>query len=159
MKVVNEIVSDFQLIGNSVKSLKIKNDFIALPTNDTKRIIDADYSIVEITENDNSNSLIGIIRLSVKVSIKDSYKHSMNIEIDVEGAFEGRNFQKEPFETTLSLNGCATLYSIARSIIMSVTSQSLAFGSVILPLVNVYALNKAKQNENSNSIKKKPTKK
>ena len=49
----------------------------------------------------------------------------------------------------MELNGCATLYSIARSFLMSTTSQVFSNGAVILPMINFFDF---KNEENKNDI-------
>ena len=69
----------------------------------------------------------------------------LHLNMDIQGCFKAsQETSKEEFNKMLSINGCAALFSIARSIIVSVTSQSLVQGSILLPMVNIFNLRKEK---------------
>lgn len=143
---INNSIAAIQFVGSSVKSIVLHNDFIILnETQELNRSVNVDYEIDEISENiDEDDSVYGTITLFVNIEISDG-KSRLTIEMDLQGCFvASKDLNREEFKNMLSVNGCATLYSIARSIIISMTSQSLAQGSVILPMINAFKLKEEK---------------
>ena len=137
----NQYLSDFTIIGNSIRKLKIRNDFVVLPDNkDTKRKIDVSHRIesIDITEEE----LSGILTLNVKVTIS-SGKDKFVVDLSIEGCFIAPlEMGEETFTDMLQLNGLTSLYSIARGFVQSTTSQTLISGSILLPMFNVAAYSK-----------------
>ena len=64
------------------------------------------------------------------------------MKLVLNGCFKDvKGINKEDFIKLLSINGGAALYSVARSIIISISAQSVVSGSIILPMINVFKLN------------------
>ena len=143
---VNKLVSDFQFLGSSIREISLKNNFITIDDRGQyKRSIDADYDIDNIYQDEEDNSFTGLMTLHVKVKISDA-ENSMVIKMSIQGCFAApQGIGAETFQNMLSLNGCTTLYSVSRATIMSLSSQSLASGNVILPMINIFKLNEKKQ--------------
>lgn len=140
----NKYLSDFQIIGSSVKSLKIKNDFIALENgNNIKRKIDISHYVVNIEKMEDGSILSGTIILNIKLNISDK-KRKYSLDMAIEGCFNApaEKMGKEEFNNMLQVNGITSLYSIARGFIQSTSSQTLAAGYVLLPMLNVVAYSK-----------------
>lgn len=137
----NQYLSDFQIIGNSVRKFKIKNDFVILPENkNTKRKIDVSHRIESVKLSEEEFS--GILTLNVKVTVS-SGKEKYVIDLSVEGCFIAPlEMGEETFTEMLQLNGLTSLYSIARGFVQSTTSQTLISGSILLPMFNVAAYSK-----------------
>lgn len=143
---INNYLSDFQFVGSTVKDLFFKNDFISYAeTDELERTIDVSYEVEDIIDSPEHEHLImGILLLHVKVKIQgdnsssQKKKNDLDLSITLEGCFHSNTLEEEKFKEMLEINGCATLYSIARSIIISITSQSFANGPCILPMINVY---------------------
>lgn len=141
---IKDCESSFQMIGNRVCKLILKNDFVSISNlRDADYNIDADYEIKQI-ENKN-NECTGILLLMVKTGVKDKEKHKLTVELQIEGCFTAIGMDKENFTDMLSVNGCTALYSIARAIIVSVSSQSMCGGQLIIPLINVFKLHEKKK--------------
>lgn len=141
-----EIKSEFQFIGNSICSLDLHNDFISIPDSDLSKEFDVSYDIESINEDE--NNIWGTINLYVNCIIKQNEETDMdelpefNLKLVLNGCFtDVKGISKEDFEKLLSINGCAALYSVARSIIISITAQSVVSGSIVLPMINVFKLN------------------
>lgn len=143
---IGSIVSRFQLIGTTVKKIQVTNDFVTLPDAvDVKRIIDVDYVIEGIERNEEDESLFGTILLSIHVTIRHQ-KRKLDIKCDVQGAFHApHEMDNDTFQKMMTTNGCASIYSISRAIIISVSSQLLLHGCIYLPMINVFKLNEEKQ--------------
>lgn len=136
----NKYLSDFQIIGSSVKNLKIKNDFIALGNGkNIKKKIDISHCIVAVEEIEEDAFLSGTIILNIKVNISEK-KRKYNLDMAIEGCFHApAEMGEETFRSMLQVNGITSLYSIARGFVQSTSSQTLASGYVLLPMLNVVA--------------------
>lgn len=142
---INEFRSKFQLVGTRVKKFSLKNDFVTLDPDLLSRLsVDVGYSIESIDKQ--NEYIVGIIVLNVKASVKDKGKSKVSISMSIEGCFISPP-DEQNFETLLGINGCASLYSIARAYIHSVSSQSFSGGHIILPMINTIILNKLKKEE------------
>lgn len=147
----NNYLSDFQIIGSTIKSVKIKNDFLTLSNNSVKRKIDISHSVGNIDVIEDGKFFSGIIVLNIKVNVSQN-KNKYNLDMSIEGCFNASTeIGEENFKNMLELNGIASLYSIARGFVQSTSSQTLLAGSVLLPLINVieYSRNVNKNNEQS----------
>lgn len=147
MKINEEIKSDFQMIASSIKNINLKNDFYMLP--DPERlsfIADAEYDKIHISKNEDGG-FAGTIDLTVTATAKlKKSKDKISIKMCIMGIFvDSKAETEEAFEQFLTLNGCATLYAIARSIIIGLSSQSMSSGELILPMVNFFKMKKVKE--------------
>ncbi len=136
--------ASMQLVGTRISKLTIKNDFISLPDN-CKHTLDLDYKIGKIQSIDESitkelgenfkDALItnGIMTLTVQNSHDEN---SMDIEIEADACFIYFGSDKEDFEQLARKNGAATLYSVLRGQLMSITSQCVDGKSIVLPMLN-----------------------
>lgn len=136
----NQYLSDFQIIGSSVKSLKIRNDFIGLSdVGNIKKTIDVSHSISSLELIDNGETFFGIVLLKVK-TVLSSNKKKYIVDLAIEGCFNSPAvIGEDTFKSMLKINGVTSLYSIARAFVQSTTSQTLVSGSVLLPMFNVAA--------------------
>lgn len=136
------IKSNFQFLGNTIADLTLHNEFIALPTQELSGSFDVQYDIIDIQRSE--KEMFGSINLYVACELEESEveePRKYKISLTVNGAFtDDKDINEEDFKKLLSVNGCASLYSIARSIITSITSQSVVSGSVILPMINVFKM-------------------
>ncbi len=139
----DQYLSKFQIVGTSVKKLKIKNDFIIFDNNNNlKRKIDVSHEIISIDILDERKTFFGILLLNIQASISSGKKKYV-IDVSIEGCYEAPvELGEENFREMLQLNGITSLYSIARGFIQSVSSQTLASGSILLPMFNVASYSK-----------------
>lgn len=139
----NQYLSEFQIIGTTIKNLKIKNDFLALDnSNNVKRKIDVSHSISSLELINEDTVYSGTIILNIKVVITGE-KKKYSIDLSIEGCFNAPvEIGEQTFREMLQINGLTSLYSIARGFIQSTTSQTLLLGSVLLPMFNVAAYSK-----------------
>ena len=134
--------ADLQMLGTSIRTLTFRNPFIGIDDNgDYKRRVDLSHTITEIEERE-PQSLVGGVILEIKATVSLG-KEKLSIALCIEGGFQCENANREDFEKLLNINGVAALYSIARSIILSLSAQSLAYGNVLLPMINVYKYSQA----------------
>lgn len=134
---IRNSLSEFQFIASNVKSFSLNNSFISFNESAPleQKVFDLTYSDPVISDSD--EFLLGSIKLTVNVQCKDS-DDELNLSTTIEGAFSfPKDGDRNRFATMLTLNGCTTLFSIARSLIMSVTAQSFVSGQIVLPMINM----------------------
>ena len=69
----------------------------------------------------------------------------MSFSIVLNGGFvDNLVDNKDEFEKFLTVNGSASLYGIARGIIISLSSLSMNGGQIILPMVNFFKMREKK---------------
>lgn len=149
MKISQEIQSDFQMIGNFIKKMNVSNVFLELPPMDQLNYsLEAEYDNVSI-EPQKNGGFIGSIDLWVKViAKKKGGKEKISLLLILNGGFFDSCVKKEEdFEKFLTINGAASLYSIARGIIIGLSSASMNGGQIILPMINFFKM-KEKKAEN-----------
>lgn len=148
--------SDFQLIVNSIRKLEIRNDFIFFPeSHDLSRYFDVESEIISIDEDENEFS--GLLKLCLIVEVTEKEpkiketngrKPGFYLNLELLGLFkDASGGDKEGFIDLLSLNGSAALYGIARSLVISLSSQSALYAQVILPMVNFFKMKKLEETE------------
>ena len=145
MKTEN-IQADFQLVGHRILKLDLVNNFLSLENNeDLEREYELDYDIKDT--NKTEKSIIGVIVLSVSCRVHDESGKEIRVDMAIEGCFYSQSLVSDEatFHEMLSINGSASLYSIARATIVSLTSQALYGGEVLLPMINTYKLKLQKE--------------
>lgn len=139
----NEIRANFQLLASAITDIDLKNNFIGFNEydDDLKREFDVSYSFGDIDTED-EQLYTGIIILDVDTSVyANSSNERLDLRLTIEGCFTAENINNDgEFKKMLSVNGCTCLYSIARSTIISITSQVLVTGKVVLPMINTFKL-------------------
>ena len=139
----NEIMSEFQIIGTTIKRLTLDNDYIFIDerNEDVKREIDVYYKINNIFPADiEENSIMGTLEMTIDVGLSTE-TNSMELELVIEGGFSLMNSTNEDeLRQFLSVNGCASVYSIARGIVSSITCHICPNGNILLPMINVFRL-------------------
>lgn len=142
---INEIVSDFQIIGHSIKALSIENDFIYMDSTDDnlQREFNVSYEMSDpFDPNLENDSIGGSVTLYIDTrTFNDECTASVHLEL--EGGFILKGSKSvEQLNKMLSVNGCAALYSIGRGIISGITSQMAVdgTGTILLPLINAFEL-------------------
>lgn len=136
---ITKVQSKFIFVGSRVVSFNLSNDFVSLPDeNNLSLSLDVDKEISDFTVDD--DLVFGEVNLTITVlaQSKDNDKQ-LSLTITVNGCFaDNKDIDTEEFRTKLSINGSAALYSIARANIISITSQSLCGGQLIIPLINFF---------------------
>ena len=71
----NKYLSEFQIIGSTIKNVKIRNDFLSLSNgNNVKRKIDVSHLLGNIELVEDGQVLSGTIILNIKVNISENKK-------------------------------------------------------------------------------------
>lgn len=140
----NKYKSDFQFIGSMIKKFNINNNIISYNDDDPKmkKKLDVSHQITEASIHENEQhdkSWLGILNLNIKLDVS-SNKQKTSISLLLEGCFSSSaEAAEDEFNNMLTINGVTTLYSIARSLILSITSQAYISGKISLPMFNVAA--------------------
>jgi len=139
----NNIESNFQLLGTRILQLNIDNDFIGINNDSTEltREYDVTYDLGDSFQlSDGSSDLAALLEMDITVNITCGEK-KLELFLLIEGCFmQDMSVDSTQQKTMMEVNGCATLYSIARSVIISVTSQICGNGTIILPMINIFHL-------------------
>ena len=147
---IEKIKSEFQFIASTITNISVKNNFVVLPEYEELKLkMDTEYEIKAIYFDDGIN---GVLSLKTLAEAKKG-KQKISISITIEGLFTDINEDKEHFISLLKLNGCATLYSIARAQIIGLSAQSLASGHLILPMVNFFKAKELKDKKKQSEQK------
>lgn len=148
--IIKDAQAGIMLQGCIVKSLNVKNDLAIPPTAlEVPPIIDMDYDIYQIDESlDNIYS--GSMTLTTKVTYKQGRKVAFTMTMALDGAFAAPKVVCEninDFKKKLKINGLASLISVARANISTLTSNIFFSGCVKLPMINVFKLIKQKEEQ------------
>jgi len=135
--------SPFQLIGTSIRILTVENNFVTYKeTENSIKNLTVKYDIKQIDEYE--SYLQGIIHLITELNAKVD-ECEFKITLCLEGCFYFDSIDKDMFENMLKVNGSSALYSISRSIITSVMSQSFSGEQIILPMLNFVKMSDSKE--------------
>lgn len=138
---INEVFSDFQLLGTRIAKIEATNTFINLPPSDELDIsIDMGNCKDEIINHD--DSLEGILQqyINFSAALKTDKQLFIKISLMAEGCFTSSIKDEELFKQMLILNGNTALYSILRAHITTITALSLGEGKIVLPMINFVKL-------------------
>lgn len=152
---INEVKSDFQLLATSIKKIDFQNNFVYFnnENEDLVRNMDASYEIENIRRDDADDTIMGTISLNVVITLSDN-ESEMICDLIIQGCFYiSDNQDIDQFKNMLQVNGCATLYSIARGIILNITSQACFGAHILLPMINLFRLKETKEGSPSEAKK------
>ena len=136
--------ANLQMVGSRIVSLNIKNMFVFMANTDENinRKIDVSYTVDDpFAHPAGQGEYMCTVRLNIAVEIEYENKKA-TITLVTEGAFVSEENNKDTLKEMSSINGAAALYSIARGIIASITSQMCEGGGVLIPMLNIYEMNK-----------------
>lgn len=141
----DKIMADFQFLNNKVIEFTIENSLLNIKDKVIKVNFDMDYDIVSCNEVE--DGYLGVVDFIVNSIGKIEESESFKIHLKMRGNFIGfkRNLNMDKFKEMLEVNGAATLSQISRAYITSTTSLS-GMPSINLPMVNIYAMKKYKDN-------------
>lgn len=141
----DKIMADFQFLNNKVIEFSIENSLLNIKDKVIKVNFDMDYDIVSCNEVE--DGYLGVVDFIVNSIGKIEESESFKIHLKMRGNFIGfkRNLNMDKFKEMLEVNGAATLSQISRAYITSTTSLS-GMPSINLPMVNIYAMKKYKDN-------------
>ena len=131
---INVVSPGLKYLGNTVRKLTINNSIVTVSKDDKRsfglEVKKPKYEIV----NDKKS---GCIEIEFHVLIEQSVANKCEIDITLEGAFQGENVSEDEFRKLVELNGVAALISIARGKIESITANVFEHGKVTIPFINV----------------------
>ena len=141
----DKIMADFQFLNSKVIEFTIENRLLNIKDKVIKVDFDMDYDIVSCNEVE--DGYLGVVDFIVNSIGKIEESESFKIHLKMRGNFIGlkRNLNMDKFKEMLEVNGTATLSQISRAYITSTTSLS-GMPSINLPMVNIYAMKKYKDN-------------
>ena len=153
---MDKLKANFQLIGYRIVSFSLETETIIVASPDYKikeNDIDYNIKIMQKDELEDEEFWLGILCFELKMSgvssgfdDDDDNQPCFNIELVLEAGFTGNvEMQENDFESLLSLNGVSILTQIARSYIQSITAQSGFSKMVSFPMINIFELNKLKE--------------
>lgn len=150
----NMCMADFQYVTSYITRFSIDNGFITyVDKPEVEKNISTNYVINSIENDDENDKLLGVSTLLINIEIGNNEK-KISIELEIRGLFTGnKNLDKDKFKTMLSINGYATLYSNARSYIISMSSQSFNGDKIVIPHINLLSMLKDNKEESSKENK------
>ena len=135
---INKIKSAFQLVNTSIVSLNVDNTFYDYNERDSgKRQIDVGFIVKETAIEEETKQHLGILDLKVHIVCHFDDDRHLDLNMILRGVFSAPvEMEEDQFNIMLEQNGCASLYSVARGTIASITSQMFTCGCIIVPMVN-----------------------
>ena len=145
MKVEN-IKSSFQMICATIVNLELDNSIICHDDiMEEEEEVDVSYEIINIFEHEVEDVKVGVMDLVLEITSTDNSeeKSGFRMALVYRGAFSvSKNMSDDDFSHMLSVNGCASLYSMARAAVNVISTQMFARGNIVLPMVNFIEFNK-----------------
>ena len=134
----NKIKSDFQLLKTSVVSLDIKNNFVEYDEHESgTKTIDIAYKIIDDRTIEPQKIHGGSVDLHITVASKIG-ENVYIIKMIFRGFFSAPiSMEHSTFSRMLVVNGTASLYTMARAVLLSISSLMFTGGSILLPMVNM----------------------
>lgn len=145
----DKIMANFQFINSQVINFSIENSSKGTKGKTINIDCDMDYEITSCTEVE--DGFLGVLHFIVDLSAKIEDSEAFKIHLTMKGNFVGskEKLSMSNFEEMLEVNGTATLSQISRAYLNSVTALS-GMIPVNLPMVNIYAMKKYKENKLDN---------
>ncbi len=141
----------FQLITTKITQFTMSNDFLELnDSQDLNRTVEIDYNIQH--SNQTEKIWQGVLDLIVQVTVAEKEENGkiLTCQLSIRGYFIGAPaLGGDQFENMLKINGSSTLYSIARGFLISISSQSLKQGQIVLPMMNFVDFVNLKEENNN----------
>ncbi len=83
--------------------------------------------------------------VSVEMRIKSGNTTYIIVKLSIKGHFKGQNMKEEQFKEFIKYSGVSNLTQIARSYIISMTSQLGIMPPIVLPMINLVELYKSQK--------------
>ncbi|PKM74999.1 MAG: hypothetical protein CVU92_03670 [Firmicutes bacterium HGW-Firmicutes-17] len=148
---IQNAIADLQLVGTSVRKINLKNSLTVFFDDDTvQKRFDLKSHIGNVSKQE--SCFWGNVVLNLNVAISDNEDEgadpALSLEFEIEGAFTYQGDDESDFKELLEINGSATVYSIARSMVTTISSQSFNGDKIILPMLNFFDLFMGSKQEN-----------
>ncbi len=142
---LNNALAVIDLKGYFVPHISIDNDFRIISRENytvSMKIENGITDINEIQRNETTGHLEAhlILDLTVTAVSNDDNSKKCKINIVLSGLFDYSGEDRNEFYYMLLINGNSTLYSIARSHIITLTALSNSSGQIVIPMVNFVKL-------------------
>lgn len=132
---LNRIATGIKLVGTTIKEISVENNIVNVQK-EAKRSFG--LNINEPSFENIDEGLFSQMAIDFEVEIEQAEDRNFKLELSLEGAFlSEKNTEEEDFKQLVIINGAATLISIARGKIESITSNIFDSGKVVIPFVNV----------------------
>jgi len=132
---LNYIAKGIELVGTTVKELKIKNTIIDIER-DAKRSFGLEINEPEFEEID--DAIFAQMTIDFDVEISQLEGENCRIHLSMEGAFwSDEEVELDTFKELVIINGAAALVGIARGKIEALSANIFNNGKVVIPFVNV----------------------
>ena len=132
---LNYIVKGLELIGTTVKELKIENSIIDIER-DAKRSFGLEINEPVFEEID--DEIYAQMTIDFDVEISQLEDEECRIHLSMEGAFcSDKEVELDTFKELVIINGAAALVGIARGKIEALSATIFNNGKVVIPFVNV----------------------
>lgn len=132
---LNRIATGIKLVGTTIKEISVENNIVNVQK-EAKRSFG--LNINEPSFENIDEGLFSQMAIDFEVEIEQTEDRNFKLELSLEGAFlSEKNTEEEDFKQLVIINGAATLISIARGKIESITSNIFDSGKVVIPFVNV----------------------
>ena len=141
----------FQMVANGIAELSVENTLINhYDTQDLNRDFSCGINDLSIETHDEYKSGGMHFFVNVAVGDKEDSQKSFNLKLVLFGIFKTSvDMTDKDFEGRIKVNGSAALYSIARGIIINISSQAFVEGKITLPLVNFVEFSKSEDTLNN----------
>lgn len=134
---VNYIASELKINGSCIKSLEVENNIFALRESD-KRKINISFIPSYLGKSPDGEERYGRVELNLNISIQSEDNNTSSIKACFAGMFSSNiRVDEEQFKNLVAINGAASLYSVARGQIETITASIFAGGKITIPLINV----------------------
>lgn len=134
---IKNVESKFQILSSKITRLNIDNSFLIYDERKAgKKNIDVSYKICHIEDLEEKKEHFGVLDIFINI-FSEIEEQKCVLNLAIRGFFNAPlDLPQEVFEKMLKVNGCTALYSIARGMVGSISSQVFYFGNIVLPMVN-----------------------
>lgn len=132
---LNLIATGIELIGSTVRELKIDNTIVDIEKDGTRCF---GLYINEPTFQKTDDILYAQMIIEFELEIKQAEEQECRMQFSIEGVFSARgDVEDEVFKELVIVNGAAALIGIARGKIEAISANIFNHGKIVLPFVNV----------------------
>lgn len=143
---MDEIKAGFQFTDHKINKLIVNNSLVGISEEMALQLSLA-FKPCPAKKANKDGLYLGRLKLLIETSGQDPVREGkgISIELEVEGLFCASEDAMDisVFNKMLAINGLATLYSIARSIIISISAQCCTSGQMRIPMLDMVEVYKA----------------
>lgn len=143
----DNIVSDFRVVSNKVINFEFSQKEIKPDNNKTNVSIDFNVGFENVIISEEKDEFLGSIDLIIQLKgvEENTAVEVFKILVKLKGKFAAikETLSKNKFEEMVRLNGIVVIMHQGRSFITATTALAGIYPPIIVPMVNVYELNKS----------------